>query len=70
MHRDAARLAKKGKPAKQNPWGGLTWEWTVPSPPPMHQFHDEPVLEYGPYDYHLVENIPGLEEDENEVGHE
>ena len=44
----------KGKKAPNNPWGSLTWEWSVPSPPPTHQFHDIPTLEHGPYDYNLV----------------
>ena len=38
-------------PAQANPWGGCTLEWTVPSPPPLHNFIDQPqVLEY-PYDF-------------------
>jgi cytochrome c oxidase subunit I len=24
--------------APANPWGGVTLEWTVPSPPPVHNF--------------------------------
>ncbi len=34
-----------------DPWGGVTLEWTVPSPPPVHNFVTDPdVLDY-PYDF-------------------
>ena len=34
------------RPAKANPWGegATTLEWTLPSPPPFHQFEDLPVI--------------------------
>ena len=39
------------EPAVSDPWGGTTLEWSVPSPPPLHNFVEEPkVLEY-PYDF-------------------
>ncbi|MBI4881301.1 MAG: cbb3-type cytochrome c oxidase subunit I [Planctomycetes bacterium] len=41
----------KGRKAEQNPWGGATLEWTVPSPPPAHQFASPPVVTRGPYEY-------------------
>ncbi len=44
-----------GKKAPANPWGGLTLEWTVPSPPPLLNFLEEPVVTHGPYDYELLE---------------
>lgn len=44
----------KGKPASSNPWGGLTFEWATPSPPPTENFSYEPVLKHGPYDYDKV----------------
>ena len=44
----------KGKPAGYNPWGALTMEWKTSSPPPLHNFHEEPKLEYGAYDYDKV----------------
>ena len=40
-----------GKPAPANPWGGLTLEWEVESPPIEHNFHHEPILRHGPYDF-------------------
>ncbi len=39
------------EPASADPWGGTTLEWSVPSPPPLHNFVEEPkILEY-PYDF-------------------
>jgi cytochrome c oxidase subunit 1 len=42
---------KTGKRASKNPWGGTTLEWLTDSPPIMHNFHEQPVLEHEPYDY-------------------
>jgi cytochrome c oxidase subunit I len=46
-------LASLRKPmdAPDNPWGGTTLEWKASSPPIMHNFEDQPVLERAPYDY-------------------
>jgi len=44
-----------GKKAPMNPWGGATFEWQTPSPPPMHNFNYTPVHVGGPYDVHLYE---------------
>jgi cytochrome c oxidase subunit 1 len=41
----------KGKKAPDNPWGGKTLEWTIPSPPTMHNFDVEPIIKAGPYEY-------------------
>jgi len=41
-----------GKKAPANPWGGLSLEWTdAASPPITHNFHHEPVVTHGPYDF-------------------
>ncbi len=41
-----------GKKAPPNPWGALTLEWTHTGPTPIeHNFHHEPVVTHGPYDY-------------------
>lgn len=40
-----------GAPAPMNPWGSKTLEWLTPSPPPHHNFDDEPVVTAGPYEY-------------------
>jgi cytochrome c oxidase subunit 1 len=37
--------------APANPWGSKTLEWTIPSPPPHHNFDVEPVITAGPYEY-------------------
>jgi len=37
--------------AEGDPWGATTLEWAVPSPPPVHNFIEQPrVLDY-PYDF-------------------
>lgn len=45
------RGARKGEKAPDNPWGGKTLEWTIPSPPPMENFLTPPVVSKEPYDY-------------------
>ena len=45
----------KGKKSPANPWGGLTLEWTTPSPPPLENFEGVPTIKYGPYDYENIE---------------
>ncbi|WP_084506593.1 cytochrome c oxidase subunit I [Geminicoccus roseus] len=47
-----------GEPAGPNPWDVTGLEWTVPSPPPKHNFAEVPVVDGPPYDYH-VEREPG-----------
>ncbi|MCX6155962.1 MAG: cbb3-type cytochrome c oxidase subunit I [Candidatus Kapabacteria bacterium] len=44
-----AKALFKGKKAEQNPWGGSTLEWTIPSPPPIENFEEIPVITHGPY---------------------
>ena len=41
------------KNAPDNPWGARTLEWTTQSPPIEHNFHDQPVVLHGPYDYRV-----------------
>jgi cytochrome c oxidase subunit 1 len=45
------RGLKSGEPVGQNPWGGATLEWTVPTPPPTENFDTEPVVTHRPYDF-------------------
>jgi cytochrome c oxidase subunit 1 len=45
---------RKGGKAPADPWGGKTLEWTVPSPPPVENFHVIPTVTRGPYDYSTV----------------
>ncbi len=40
-----------GRKAPANPWGGLTLEWEATSPPDEHNFHHEPMVKHGPYDF-------------------
>jgi cytochrome c oxidase subunit 1 len=42
-------LRKTTVPA--NPWGGVTLEWTVPSPPPLENFAETPVINEPPYTF-------------------
>lgn len=44
----------KGKQVSANPWGGITLEWQVPSPPPVENFEKVPVITHGPYDYEHI----------------
>jgi cytochrome c oxidase subunit I len=43
-----------GEVAGRNPWGAATLEWTVPSPPPTHNFDRIPVVTHEVYDYSHV----------------
>jgi cytochrome c oxidase subunit 1 len=43
-----------GTPVGRNPWGAATLEWTLPSPPPTHNFDEEPVVTHGPYHFEGV----------------
>jgi cytochrome c oxidase subunit 1 len=42
---------RKGERAGDNPWGGATLEWQIPSPPPMENFEKIPTVEKGPYEF-------------------
>ncbi len=42
---------KYGKKADANPWGGRTLEWSIESPPTLHNFHETPVVKEWPYEY-------------------
>jgi cytochrome c oxidase subunit I len=44
---------RHGEPAGDNPWGATGLEWTVPSPPPVHNFDRVPIVDRDPYDYQL-----------------
>ena len=37
--------------AGADPWGGVTLEWTIPSPPPVHNFVRPPDIMAYPYDF-------------------
>lgn len=40
-----------GKDAGPNPWGATGLEWTTPSPPPKHNFHEIPMVTQPAYNY-------------------
>ncbi len=48
---------RKGERAIQNPWGGVTLEWSIPSPPIHENFETIPVIEKEPYDYSHYEKL-------------
>jgi cytochrome c oxidase subunit I len=39
----------RGQIAGQNPWGGVTLEWQIPTPPPMENFKTVPTITSRPY---------------------
>ncbi|MEJ2051338.1 MAG: cbb3-type cytochrome c oxidase subunit I, partial [Calditrichota bacterium] len=45
---------KWGPKAGKNPWGALTLEWMIDSPPPPHNFEEVPKVKYGPYDHDKI----------------
>jgi cytochrome c oxidase subunit 1 len=42
---------RRGERAGPNPWGSRSFEWSTSSPPPQHNFLEQPVIDRGPYDY-------------------
>ena len=42
--------------APDDPWGGTTLEWTIPSPPPLHNFAGTPEVKSFPYDFSDVKD--------------
>ena len=40
-----------GKKASANPWSATGLEWTLPSPPTVHNFDSTPIVVCGPYEY-------------------
>ena len=45
------RGLRYGEKAPANPWNGTTLEWQVPSPPPLENFEEIPVVDSEPYDH-------------------
>jgi cytochrome c oxidase subunit 1 len=46
----------KGDKAGSNPWSGTTLEWQIPSPPPVENFREIPVITHGPYQHQRYDN--------------
>ncbi len=40
-----------GDRAPADPWGATTLEWSIPSPPPLHNFQTPPDVKSYPYDF-------------------
>jgi cytochrome c oxidase subunit 1 len=40
----------RGRKAEANPWQVGTLEWSVPSPPPIHNFDHLPIVRRGPHE--------------------
>lgn len=45
------RGLKNGAQAPDNPWGGVTMEWKIQSPPTYENFDKDPVFTDGPYKF-------------------
>ncbi|HEU4488552.1 MAG TPA: cytochrome c oxidase subunit I, partial [Actinomycetota bacterium] len=43
---NAVRSRTKGEEAGADPWDGRTLEWSIPSPPPVYNFAEEPVVRH------------------------
>ena len=41
---NAFRSLRKGERASNDPWDGRTLEWSIPSPPPVHNFDEIPTV--------------------------
>jgi len=48
---------RKGKKATSNPWGGVTLEWHIPSPPPLENFKTIPTVTHEPYDFSQLKEM-------------
>ncbi|MBF0202830.1 MAG: hypothetical protein HQK67_00650 [Desulfamplus sp.] len=44
-------FSRKQEEGLSDPWGGTTLEWSVPSPPPLHNFVNPPKSKGYPYDF-------------------
>ncbi len=43
---NVARTLKEGKRAPDNPWDAATLEWAIPSPPPVYNFREIPLVRH------------------------
>lgn len=44
----------RGRRVDANPWGGISLEWTIPSPPPVENFEVVPTITEPPYHFNPV----------------
>jgi cytochrome c oxidase subunit 1 len=47
----------KGERATSNPWGGVTLEWHIQSPPTMENFKEIPNITHEPYDFSQLKEM-------------
>ncbi len=47
----------KGEKSEANPWGGVTLEWHVASPPPLENFDEIPTVTHEPYDFSQLKTM-------------
>jgi len=47
----------KGKKASSNPWGGVTLDWHIASPPPLENFDEIPTVTHDPYDFSQLKEM-------------
>lgn len=47
----------KGPKASSNPWGGVTLEWHISSPPPLENFKEIPTITHEPYDFSQLKEM-------------
>ena len=58
-----------GEKAVANPWNALSLEWQVPTPVPLENFEEIPVVTSGPYEYGTpAAPTPGIERPKAEPG--
>jgi cytochrome c oxidase subunit 1 len=51
-------LIIKRVPEVSNPWQALSLEWQLPSPVPVYNFEEIPIINSGPYDYGVPDRVP------------
>jgi cytochrome c oxidase subunit 1 len=51
-------LVLKREREVSNPWQALSLEWQLPSPVPVYNFAEIPVINSGPYDYGVPDRVP------------
>jgi cytochrome c oxidase subunit 1 len=54
MFHNLGKALLRGPPAPPNPWGGVTLEWSTPSPPPEENFAIVPTIPAKPYTFPRV----------------
>jgi cytochrome c oxidase subunit 1 len=54
-------LVLKRERAESNPWHALSLEWQLPSPVPVHNFDEIPIITSTPYEYGVPNAVPVAE---------